>query len=436
MSIQNSDKSEGFKMTEIGPLPEEWRVVNVVQCCSFGRGTEPGSDAYNREGMGIPFIRVGNIAAQTQELVYTISTNVKTCDVNDILMTLDGSPGVVTKGFKGAYSSGIRKVTPSSPEIYEDYLFFVLQTEIVRHVMEQYTTGVTIKHASKALPHLKIPLPTPSEQKVIAVILSIIQMAIEAQDKIITAARELKKSLMRHLFTYGPVPVSEADKVPLKETEVGLVPEYWGFAKLGEIVRRGGGSIQTGPFGSLLHASDYVSNGIPFVMPKDLSSEGKIIAESTASIGLKDFQRLARYHLEAGDLLVARRGEIGRRGIVTEREAGWVCGSGSLRIRPGSLLHYLFLSQVFESIWVRNWLSSHAIGTTMANLSTQILSNLPLSLPPIHEQQKISQMLSSIDNKIESEENRKSTLQTLFKTMLHHLMTGKLRVKNLEATVS
>lgn len=237
---------------------------------------------------------------------------------------------------------------------------------------------------------------------------------------------------MKHLFTYGPVPVEEAEQVPLKETEVGSVPEQWEVVKLGDVIDRGGGSVQTGPFGSLLHASDYVPDGIPFVMPKDLSQDGRIVHQGDARVSGKDFQRLNRYHLKLGDLLVARRGEIGRRGLVTEDESGWVCGTGCLRVRPGMVLQPLFLSQILGMEFARNWLEGHAVGTTMLNLNTQILGAMPIPLPSMVEQVEIAETVTTVDEKIAAEESRKQTLTILFKTLLRNLMTGKVRVNDLD----
>ncbi|MDD5639117.1 MAG: restriction endonuclease subunit S, partial [Candidatus Pacebacteria bacterium] len=180
---------------------QKWGLVPILQYCDFERGTEPGSKSYNREGEGVPFIRVGNIAAQIQEQIYTTSKNIKLCDENDILIALDGSPGVVVRGFKGAHSSGIRKVIVKQPDkLLKDFVYFVLQADSVQKIIEKYATGMTIKHASKSLEHLEIPLPPPSEQKKIVYVLDSIQDAIRAQEKIIEKTKELKKSLLNEIF--------------------------------------------------------------------------------------------------------------------------------------------------------------------------------------------------------------------------------------------
>ncbi|MBN1584468.1 MAG: restriction endonuclease subunit S, partial [Anaerolineae bacterium] len=269
-------------------------------------------------------------------------------------------------------------------------------------------------------------LPPLPEQRRIAHILNAIQRSIAAQDDVIAAARELKRSLMQHLFTYGP----GLRPAETKETEIGEIPAHWEIALLGDILKSSGGNVQTGPFGSLLHASDYVPRGFPVVMPKDLTIRGTISSDSIACIGLDDYQRLERYHLQAKDILVARRGEIGRRGLVTERESGWLCGTGCLRIRPGHLLDSQFLAQMFEATWLREWLTVNAIGTTMLNLSARILNSMPIPLLPIQEQQEIAHILVTTDSKIAVEENRKSALEALFKSTLHQLMTGQIRLKD------
>jgi type I restriction enzyme S subunit len=281
----------------------------------------------------------------------------------------------------------------------------------------------------KAFLRILVPLPPLPEQRAIAQVLRTVQRAREATEGVIAAARELKQSLMHHLFTYGSVPVDEAEWVELQETEIGTIPARWTVHRLGDVAERGSGSIQTGPFGSLLHASDYVERGNPVVMPRDLTSRGQITTDEIAFIGEEDYYRLERYHLQPGDVLLARRGEIGRRGLVTNREAGWVCGTGCLRIRPGRSMNPYFLVQAFDTRQLREWLTTNAVGTTMLNLSTRILKQMPLPCPSIEEQEQLARALGAVDAKIAAEETRRDALDGLFHSLLHHLMTGKIRTQ-------
>ncbi|MCC7165480.1 MAG: restriction endonuclease subunit S [Anaerolineae bacterium] len=206
-----------------------------------------------------------------------------------------------------------------------------------------------------------------------------------------------------------------------RDTEFGALPADWEVETIANIIKRSSGSVQTGPFGSLLHASDYVPDGIPFIMPKDLSASGEIITDSVARIGKKDYERLARYHLQEGDLLVGRRGEMGRRGLVTSTESGWVCGSGCLRIRAGALIDPDFFSFAFETPIVREWLEANAIGTTMKNLSAEIVSRLPVILPPVPEQRAIARILSNIQRAIEKQDNLIAAARELKKSLMRKL---------------
>src|SRR6266702_1360005 len=118
------------------------------------------------------------------------------------------------------------------------------------------------------------------------------------------------------------------------EELVGPVPLEWEYTTLVAACERGGGDIQTGPFGSQLHASDYVPVGIPSIMPQNIG-DNRIIEDDIARITQADGQRLSRYLVRKGDIIYSRRGDVERRALVREREDGWLCWTGCLRIRLG-----------------------------------------------------------------------------------------------------
>ena len=234
---------------------------------------------------------------------------------------------------------------------------------------------------------------------------------------------------MHRLFTYGPY----AEPQPTKETDIGEIPEHWEIETIGQLCENGNGTVQTGPFGSQLHAADYVKNGIPSVMPQDIV-DNRIVATNIAQISKEDHQRLSRYQLFTGDIVYARRGDIGRRALVTENENGWLCGTGSLFIRVGnSGIEPHFLHYYLGLPAITAWITSRAVGTTMLNLNTEILKSVPVALPLKDEQQEIAAILDNIDKKTQVEESRKIALEALFKSMLDQLMTGQIRVPCLAA---
>jgi type I restriction enzyme, S subunit len=166
---------------------------------------------------------------------------------------------------------------------------------------------------------------------------------------------------------------------------------------VGDVCDRFGGSVQTGPFGSQLHASDYEAHGVPVVMPQDLHG-GVIRRERIARVKPKHAIRLKQHVLRVGDVVFSRRGDVSRFAIVSETEDGWLCGTGSIRIRlnapdveVGYLRHYL------HQEGVGNWLRHHAKGVTMPNLNTQVIRALPLVYPPVSEQRWIAEILDKAD---------------------------------------
>lgn len=190
-----------LKDTEIGPIPEDWEVVRLIDYVNLERGTEPGSNSYNKDGKGVRFIRVVDLSGSREDIIYTTSDNIKLCKVEDILITFDGSPGIVKRGYQGAYSSGIRKVVFQNIQLNKDFTYFVLQTSFVKNEIEKFSTGITIKHASKSIPHIKIPLPPLPIQQKIAEILSAVDQKIQAEENKKKALNELFKSLLYNLMT-------------------------------------------------------------------------------------------------------------------------------------------------------------------------------------------------------------------------------------------
>jgi type I restriction enzyme S subunit len=194
-------------------------------------------------------------------------------------------------------------------------------------------------------------------------------------------------------------------------------PKNWQVSTLGEICQEGGGDIQTGPFGSQLHASDYVISGIPSIMPANIK-EGRVSEEGIARITEADARRLSKYLTKAGDIVYSRRGDVERCALIRKREEGWLCGTGCLRVRPGSgVVDSDFCSHFLSHPETKEWISRHAVGATMPNLNTQILSALPVLLPSLQEQKSIAHILSTLDDKIELNRKTNETLEAMAKAL-------------------
>ena len=203
---------------------------------------------------------------------------------------------------------------------------------------------------------------------------------------------------------------------------------------LGDLVESGEGFIQTGPFGSQLHAHDYAENGIPIVMPQQLG-DNKISEYGIAQINEQDRDRLIRHVMRVGDIVFSRRGDVTRRAYITGKEDGWLCGTGCLLLRLNHpqcdnryLVRFLGLHET------RSYLTQHAIGATMPNLNQRILASVPVLLPPREHQEQIIRVISAYDNLIENNRRRIRLLEQaarlLYKEWFVHLrFPGHERLK-------
>jgi type I restriction enzyme, S subunit len=159
---------------------------------------------------------------------------------------------------------------------------------------------------------------------------------------------------------------------------------------------------QTGPFGSQLHSDEYVDEGIPVINPSNIINS-KISPDPGVAITEEKSERLARHRLEPGDLVFARRGELGRAAVAHNEAAGWLCGTGSLRVRTRqSALDSRFAEYVLQSASTRAYFEMSAVGSTMGNLNTSIVLGLPIPLPPSDEQRRIADFLDAETARIDT----------------------------------
>lgn len=170
-------------------------------------------------------------------------------------------------------------------------------------------------------------------------------------------------------------------------------------------------NIQTGPFGSQLHQSDYSEEGTPVVMPKDMV-EGKISEESIARVEEVHVNRLLKHKIETGDILCARRGDVGKCAFTTDNEKGWLCGTGCIRITANTnVANPQFLFYQLQKPETVGWIEKHAIGATMLNLNTAILSSVPIELPQMAIQNKVVEILKVYDDLVENNQKQVKLLE-------------------------
>lgn len=162
----------------------------------------------------------------------------------------------------------------------------------------------------------------------------------------------------------------------------------WKSVQLADAVE----AILTGPFGSALHQADYSEDGVPLVNPANIVDE-RISSIGIKRVGFRKAETLSGYALRTGDIVIGRRGEIGRCAVVSDDQVGWLCGTGSFIIRPGETFDSNFLAMMIRSPACIAELERAASGATMLNLSNQSLGQLRVIWPPLEEQRRIVTVL-------------------------------------------
>ena len=283
---------------------------------------------------------------------------------------------------------------------------------------------------------LRVSLPSAQEQRAIAAFLDRETARLDAligkKERLLALLAEKRAALISHAVTKGLDP-----SVPMRDSGVtwlGEIPAHWGTARISDIAH----SLQTGPFGSQLHAEEYVTDGIPIINPAHLRGS-RIQPDRDCTVDQATWLRLARHELLEGDIIFARRGEMGRCALVTTIEQGWLCGSGSLRLRPKrDLADPVFLSWMFSTSGVAEWLSLESVGTTMDNLSAKIIGQVPLPIPPLSEQLTIADYLNLESGRINGLSNKVTDaiekLREYRAALIAAAVTGKIDVRG-EAAV-
>ena len=381
----------------------------------------------------------------------------------DLLVTMtDLSKAADTLGFAGVVPKspdtvwlhnqrvGLVQIKPHA-QVHSSFLHYLMRSSEYRHWVVSSATGSTVKHTSPSrICAYQFKLPPLLTQSEIGVVLAALDDRITLLRETNATLEAIAQALFKSWFVdFDPVRAKMEGRAPegmdevtaalfpdgLEESELGMVPTGWQASNLAELTAKSGGSIQTGPFGSQLHASDYVPDGVPVVMPKDISLR-RVQPDSVARIKAEDVERLARHKLLPGDVVFSRRGDVERHALISETERGWLCGTGCLLVRPSkSWPSPTFLSLLLDAPQARTWLVQHAVGATMPNLNTGILGSVPVVQPSdslLHAFENVVSVLeaSRAENAVTAQ-----TLTTLRDTLLPRLISGQLRLPEAQTQI-
>ena len=427
--------NESFKQTDIGLIPEDWILdiignhFDIKQGKQLSKRTRVGNNQKK-------FLRTANVfwgkldLSELDEMHFTKEEEEKLKLLyNDLLVCEGGDIGrtaIWRNDLDDCYYQNhihrlrLKKET-ISPLFFMNWMYYGVVLASKYFGIGNRTTIPNL--SASRLKSFQFPFPPLPEQKKIAHVLSKIQQSIETQEQIIKTTQELKKALMQKLFTEGLN--GEPQKQSALGGEIGPIPESWEVVELGQIVSK--------PIKDGVHQTPkYISNGIPFITAKDIINE-EISFDTCKYISNDEHEKLfQKVNPLKDDILLTKVGTIGNVAIVRDENPFSIFVQVAL-IKPNrdyvdpSYLKYCLLSDKIQSEILRT-----SGRSTMKFIGVQKISKLVIPLPPLPIQKVISSHIDLLTDKIKFELVKVEWLKQLFKTSLNNLMTGQIRVKDME----
>ena len=414
MNKRNEIKT-GYIQTEIGRIPKEWEVVELGTCIDVFSGYAfKREDFLTNKSKGVPIIKIGNL--QNGKVIIDDKTSFVPRDFyeklfdfqlhyGDVLIALSGATtgkiAVVDKDIGLALvNQRVGKFKILNSNISQKFFYFLAQSDnfkkfVLRNIGQSAQGNLSPNQVKKS----KIPLPPLPEQQKIAEILSTVDSAIEKVNQAIEKTQRLKKGLMQELLTKG------IGHKEFKDTEIGRIPKEWEVVRLSDV-----GTLQYGVTAAA--TKDYT--GIKFLRITDIKDDG-IDWLNAPYCELKEGE-LKKYELRLSDVLFARIGATTGKTCLIDKPVRSAFGSYLIRFQPSIKeinTKFLYFYTQSEIYWLQINMSKG--GQLKKGLNSKLLGNLKLPLPPLPEQQKIAEILSTVDKRLELLKKKKEKLERIKK---------------------
>jgi type I restriction enzyme S subunit len=318
--------------------------------------------------------------------------------------------------------SGCLKIETHDTDVLPEFLYYYMAQHDVARWLEQHAVGSTMLNLSAGIVNeMPVHFPSRKAQENIAETLSAYDDLMENNRRRMALLEESALLLYREWFVRLRFPGHEHARIAKG------IPEGWEKKTLEEVCSKGDG-IQTGPFGSQLHQTDYTDEGVPVVMPTNILGF-RISEEGIARIPEELANKLGRHRMILGDTVYGRRGDIGRRAFISRRQTGWFCGTGSLRIRPNpKVINPRYLFDTLGSPDTAGTIANRAKGATMPNLNAGVLKSVPVTIAPRGLQDIYAEQIESMSDMIETLAVQNQKLRAARDLLLPKLMSGEIAV--------
>jgi len=407
-----------------------WQSRPLGELATTTSGGTPSRKRKDYYGGSIPWVKSGELnddyIFETEEHITEAglkNSSAKIFSSGTVLIALYGATVGKTSILRtdASTNQAVCGITPG-PDLDAGYLRYHL-ISLRRELLSHRYGGAQPNISQQIVRNQKIAYPPLPEQKKIADILSTVQRAIEAQERIIQTTTELKKALMHKLFTEG------LRNEPQKQTEIGPVPESWEVVKL----ETKADSFQ---YGTSVKCGYDLDGKAVLRIP---NVGGGHVDPADLKFGKPKKNELGKLALERGDLLFVRTNGVkenaGRCSKFNGELADCYFASYLIRVRlDPTVLNPDFLNEYSRTEVGTSFLSGKAIRTADGkfNINSGTLKTMLVPVPAIEEQEEIARTLALLDDKTNNALSKKTSLQDLFRTLLHELMTAKTRVHELD----
>ena len=409
----------------IEPLPPGWKNHQFGDACDRVKDSYQPVDDGDTPYVGLEHLAQGFPAFVGRGSESEVKSSKTAFKVGDILF--GKLRPYLRKGaqadFDGVCSTDILAFRAKATCESKFLKFIIHSDEFVTHA-KSTTSGVQHPRTSwPALRDFRLSLPPLPEQKKIAHILSTVQRAIEAQERIVQTTTELKKALLHKLFTEG------LRNEPQKQTEIGPVPQSWEVVELGAFCR-----VQSG---FAFRSQDYVKGdgGIPITKIGDIQDGGVFYTEKSSYVpeDFWDNRRLDQFKLQTGDVLIALTGATtGKSGVFQHNFRAFLNQRAGRFLPDDKGLKRCFLPFLVRHPYFQSEIGSNILVAAQGNISPKRIERIKIGLPEPAVQEEIASSLDALDRKVACSQAKRTALQDLFRTLLHELMTAKTRVHGLE----
>lgn len=369
-------------------------MARLDSICTINMGQSPDSSTYNQNANGIPFFQGNADFGDIYPYVRMwCSAPTKIAQENDLLISVRAPIGALNiSNCECCIGRGLAALSVNKNTCTKEYLWYVLSSKVDE--LNSKGTGSTFKAINKkTLAETEIPLPSIEEQRKIAAVLDKVSDLIAKRHQQLDKLDLLVKSKFVEMF--GDPVCNEKN---------------WPVVTLGDVAE-----IRIGPFGTLLHKEDYIVGGHALVNPSHIV-DGKICIDEKLTISDEKYAELSAYHLLNDDIVLGRRGEMGRCAVV--HQEGLLCGTGSMVIRPNRKMKSYFLQNILSTPTYRKTIEDKAVGVTMMNLNVPIVSSLTIPQLPIDMQEQFILFMKQVDKEKSTIEHSLEKLEILKKALM------------------